>query len=547
VCVLNTLLGMSSGDVRRVLTQLRLIGVVFFTSALLAVSAVTHILTGRSVTASLGVAIASSLAIYLYGIWPYRRLRHIPGPEPEPFLGHLPQHLELGLPDFYRKVAKQYGKVAKVFMGRTPVVIVSDPELTKQVGMKLFKSFHDRPTGPKFREDFGLLVVRGEQWKRIRSAIVPTFNDAQLRSFQPAMNEAIERFLHNLERHYARAPDEPLAILPAWSAMTMEVIGSTCFGVRFPTQDDIKEKHPIIQATNDFFRLAQPSNHISLALVRTFPFLAPFVALLAANQVTQILQSLRTMDKVSLEITQKRRSDPKMAEYRDFVTLLLQAQDSDGKPLTDLEIRDQENTFLLAGYETTANSLSFLCFLLAQHPRVTDKLLKEIDELAPNGRVPAFEELAQFKYLECVVNESSRLYPVAMVVRQANEDTEIGGYFIPKGTEVHCPAQVLHYDPESYKDPEQFIPERFSEDGEEQQRRHKYAHIPFGLGPRMCIGIRFAQEELKLAIIRVLQRWRFSLHSRTRLPLEVEHGITLSPKDGIYLTLVPRAPTGPSK
>jgi len=353
--VLNTLLGMSSGDVRRVLTQLRLIGVVFFTSALLAVSAVTHILTGRSVTASLGVAIASSLAIYLYGIWPYRRLRHIPGPEPEPFLGHLPQHLELGLPDFYRKVAKQYGKVAKVFMGRTPVVIVSDPELTKQVGMKLFKSFHDRPTGPKFREDFGLLVVRGEQWKRIRSAIVPTFNDAQLRSFQPAMNEAIERFLHNLERHYARAPDEPLAILPAWSAMTMEVIGSTCFGVRFPTQDDIKEKHPIIQATNDFFRLAQPSNHISLALVRTFPFLAPFVALLAANQVTQILQSLRTMDKVSLEITQKRRSDPKMAEYRDFVTLLLQAQDSDGKPLTDLEIRDQENTFLLAGYETTEN------------------------------------------------------------------------------------------------------------------------------------------------------------------------------------------------
>jgi len=430
----------------------------------LAVSLGVHAYT-HNLAQSLLAGAACALLSYVYGVWPYRQLPHIPGPEPHVFFGHYHEIIKYGVPDFYRRVARQYGKVAKIFEGRQPVVLISDPELTRQVGMKLFKSFHNRPkqsVNLRFRENFGLLVLEGEQWKRIRSALVPTFSDAQLKSFQPAMHAAIENFLDNLHKHHTRSPSEPIEMFSWWGAMTMEAIGSTSFGVQFPTQEfDSSKAHPISEAAETFFKLARHSNNYALHIVKTFPFLAPFVAVVAFKQLYRMLRLFKVLDAASLEITQNRRKDPKMDQYHDFVTLLLQARDPNGNPLNDKEIRDQENTFLLAGFETTASSLSFVCFLLAQHPRVHEKLLLEIDTLAPNGHTPTFEELDSFKYLDCVINESSRLYPVAMIVREANEDTEIGGFAIPKGTSVYCPAFTLHYDPQSYKDPEEFIPERF--------------------------------------------------------------------------------------
>jgi cytochrome P450 len=221
----------------------------------------------------------------------------------------------------------------------------------------------------------------------------------------------------------------------------------------------------------------------------------------------------------------------------DLLSMLLQAQDEDGSQMSDAQLRDEVMTLFLAGHETTALSLSWSWYLLATHPHAEQKFHAELDEVL-GGRAPDVSDLPNLKYTEMIAKEAMRLYPPAYAVgREAIEDTEIGGYRVPRKTQLFAFQWVTHRDPRYFERPNEFEPERWA--GESIQRLPKYAYFPFGGGPRQCIGNYFAMMEVVLMMATIGQRFRFSLAEGFQM--EVLPVLSLRPKNGIRVRLFHRA------
>ena len=201
--------------------------------------------------------------------------------------------------------------------------------------------------------------------------------------------------------------------------------------------------------------------------------------------------------------------------------------------LADDEIIAQSVIFLLAGFETSTNTLAFTLFLLATNPDIQEKLRTEIKEaMASGARKPLYDVVQNIEYLDCVIKESQRVFPTAAQVnRECSEDYDLNGINIPAGTEVWIPIYSLHRDADVWTDPEKFDPERFR--GPSKDARHAFHFLPFGAGPRNCIGMRFALMEIKIALVKILMKYKFVLSPETKVPLEIHAGLTLSAKEGV--------------
>jgi cytochrome P450 len=215
--------------------------------------------------------------------------------------------------------------------------------------------------------------------------------------------------------------------------------------------------------------------------------------------------------------------------------------------MTDLQLRDEAMTLLLAGHETTALALSWTWYLLALYPEVEEELEAELQAVL-GGRSPTVADLPRLRYTEHVVTEAMRLYPPAYVqCREAIDDCTIGGYHVPRGTTLFIFQWVLHRDPRYFDNPEKFHPDRWA-DGL-AQRLPKYAYFPFGGGPRMCIGNSFAMMETVLVLATMAQRFRMRLvpgHAVTPWPsitLRLRHGIKVRLEKREVVGCVHSAPT----
>ncbi|XP_055984291.1 LOW QUALITY PROTEIN: cytochrome P450 3A19-like [Sorex fumeus] len=207
--------------------------------------------------------------------------------------------------------------------------------------------------------------------------------------------------------------------------------------------------------------------------------------------------------------------------------------------LTDLELLAQSIIFIFSGYENTRSTLSFLVYCLASYPDVQQKLQQEIDATFPSKEPPAFDTLEQMEYLDMLVSETLRLYPSAgLLERVCKEDVEINGLLIPKGTVVMMPIFVLHKDLELWTDPEEFHPERFSI--QNKDNISPYVYVPFGAGPRKCIGMRFALMSLKLAVVKTLQNFTFRPSEETQIPMILGKQLLIQPEKPIILKVEPR-------
>jgi cytochrome P450 len=221
----------------------------------------------------------------------------------------------------------------------------------------------------------------------------------------------------------------------------------------------------------------------------------------------------------------------------DLLSMLLLTQDETGRAMDDNQVRDEMVTFFAAGHETTSNALTWTWYLLSQHPEVEALLHEEVDRVL-EGRLPALHDLAQLPYTEMVLKEAMRLYPPAWTLsaRQATEDTTIGDYPVPKNTLVFVAPYAVHRRPEYFPEPERFDPQRFTPENEKKLPR--YAYIPFGAGPRVCVGNFFAMMEAQLIIATIAQRFRLQLEPGQEIALNPL--ITLSPKYGLKMRLVER-------
>ncbi|KAL0023003.1 hypothetical protein WJX79_005828 [Trebouxia sp. C0005] len=217
----------------------------------------------------------------------------------------------------------------------------------------------------------------------------------------------------------------------------------------------------------------------------------------------------------------------------------------DGRPLSDLHICAQAFTFVLAGYETTSTAISYALYEIARNPLVQQKLQEEVDMFGCD-REPSFDDLQSFPYAEAVFLEGMRLHPPVTpfiaLIRESSEDTELGGFKLPAGTKVAINVLGMHHDHKHFPDPQDFLPERFLDGPNGPPSRHPYAYLPFGVGPRKCIGHKFAMEEGVLTLVCLLQHFSFSLDAAKHGGKRLQHNslITYSPRDGIWLNIEPR-------
>ncbi|XP_061455417.1 cytochrome P450 3A9-like [Rhineura floridana] len=485
--------------------------------------------------------------LVLYGIWPYRVFKKlgIPGPRPLPFLGTLLTYRR-GFLKFDNECFQKYGRIWGIYDGRQPVLATLDPTIIKAI---LVKECYTTFTNRRNIELVGILksavsMAKDEQWRRIRTVLSPTFTSGKLKEMFPIIKHYGEVLVQNVQKNVEK--DERVVVKDVFGAYSMDVVTSTSFGVNIDSMNNpgdpfVKEIQKLTK-----FRAFDPR----FILIFMFPFLIPFFKLLNIN----------LFDKDALNFFT--RSFAKMKEARqkegqgsrvDFLQLMINSQsaksansdqESNGlshsyKGLTDTEILAQAFIFVFAGYEPTSNSLGYAAYLLATHPDVQQKLQDEIDTILPNKAPLTYDAIMQLEYLDMVLSETQRLYPLGgRIERLCKKDVEINGVTILKGMVVMIPPSVLHRDPEYWPEPDEFRPERFSK--ENKEKVDPYTYLPFGAGPRNCLGMRFGLVTMKVAMANLLQHFSFRVCKETQIPLELSNLAFLVPKKPIVLKFVPR-------
>ena len=319
--------------------------------------------------------------------------------------------------------------------------------------------------------------------------------------------------------------DQNVDMLDWFSKLTLEVILSTAFGVDAGIQ--LGEDTEILEKAKALFQTP-----ILVRQLARLPFGKSFLKLMASLSGNKPLY----FQGVAKKIIKSRRQQG-LTGRKDLLHLMMIANEEttvEGvSKLSDEEIVSQSVLFLLAGYETSSNTLSFTLYHLALNPDVQDMLRKEIIQaMESNAKKPLYEAVQSIEYLDCVIMEAQRLYPATVQVnRECRGDYDLNGIHIPSGTEIVIPLYALHHDPDAWQDPEKFDPERFR--GPAKDARHAFQFLPFGAGPRNCIGMRFALMEIKIALIRILTKYKFVQSPETQVPLIIQSGASLSARDGV--------------
>jgi len=410
-----------------------------------------------------------------------------------------------------------YGEIASIHLGRTPVYFVANPEAVQECLVSRHKDFHKSRAYFALRLVLGngLVTSEGDFHLRQRRMIQPAFNRDRLRGYGNAMIEFA------LEARESYRAGETFDINRSMMHTTLFIVAKALFG------SDVKA---------DVDRIG---NALDTLMGMDAVFLSPFGPLIAKLPIP-INRTRKEMtaaiDDVLYRMIREHRD---AGDTGDLLSLLLAARDEDdGTGMTDQQVRDEVITLFLAGHETTANALTWTWLLLAQHPEIEARFHEEIDTVL-GDRPPGPEDFPRLTYTRQILAESMRLYPpVWSFARAAVSDTELGGYAVPKGTQVIISSCAVHRDPRWYPEPEKFDPDRFTE--EAQAARPKFSYFPFGGGRRLCIGEGFAWMEGVLVLAAIAQRWKFRLPEGHEVKLDPH--ITLRPKNGLPMIAVPREP-----
>jgi cytochrome P450 len=434
-----------------------------------------------------------------------------PGPRGLPFLGMLPaiRRDPIGV---FLDSARRFGDVVYFKIASRRGYLITNPSDIRHVLQDNARNYHKSPLYQKLRTSIGngLLTSEDEFWLRQRRIAQPAFHRQRIEGLAGMMACAARDTADRWET--IAASGQPVDVGDEMMRLTRAVVLRTLLGADLgPYTDTLDEAWAVInEHIGESFWSAGLTDWFPSSKQRRFQ---------AARAVLQ--------GAVNHVISQRRR-DP--SEHADLLSMLMSARDEEtGEGMTDEQLRVEVTTFLLAGQETTSLVLTWLWYLLSQHVEVQRRLEDEIDR-ALDGRSPEYGDLANLPYARMVIDEAMRLYPPAWVFsRQALADDELGGFRLPRGWLAFVVPFVLHRLPAYWREPEKFDPERFSP--EHSAERPKFAYLPFGAGPRQCIGNQFALIEAHLVVAAVVQRYRLRLvpkHKVEPWPL-----ITLRPRYGM--------------
>ncbi len=414
---------------------------------------------------------------------------------------------------------KTYGDRVHFKVGSRHIFMTVLPEDMHQIMSTQAAKFHKGPYlkdpnwGTARALGNGLFTSDGPFWLKQHKLIKPLLQTKHVLGFTPIVVDCIHR------------------LLESWQEGEERLVDADFFDVSMEALDRAVLNGEIYASRQIVYRLLRTVRKLANS-PRVVPLWFPTPLHLAHGR------AMRAFDQLIHSVVEKRRASGQGSTDRGDLlsTLLLAAEKGRGRPLTDKEIRDEMATMILAGHESSANTLAWLFYLLARNPEVVARLQEEVDEVL-GGRLPTLADLDRLVYSEKVIKETLRLYPPSWGFdRQAMEDVTINGIHYPKGSEVFLIAIFTQRDERWFENPEEFRPERFSE--EEKHKIPKFAYLPFGAGPRVCIGQAFAMLVLKLVLAMVTQRFQLSLapgHEVTMDPWGA-----LRPKGGLPMRVITR-------
>ena len=434
-----------------------------------------------------------------------------------PFMGNLPEFTSdrLGL---LRRMARA-GDVIALRFGPFPGILFNKPEHIQSI---LVEHAYDFDKGVAIHNVFrsaigdGIFSSEGDLHRHQRKLMAPSFQPRHIASYADIMG-------HYGEQIQQTWPDGGVIdINQQMTNLTMSIIGKALFDADVFTEAD--ELGAAMSVT---------LGYVSHALSQLLP--PPYSWPLPRNRRThRAVQVLRTRIQSFID---ERRNNP--SERNDFLSILLQARDEDGNPMSDEQVMAECLTLFGAGHETTATALTWCWYLLCQHPEIYQKVQEEVDNVL-QGRTPTYADLTRLPYCLQVFKEALRIYPPAYATsRRALRDIEIDGYHVAKNQVVLLAPYTMHRREDSFPEPEKFDPERFTPEREKQLPRHAY--MPFGAGPRICIGNHFSMMEGHLLLAALAQRVSFSLVPNQPIEVDPVHHLTLRPAGALNMNVKKRS------
>jgi cytochrome P450 len=434
-----------------------------------------------------------------------------PGPKGRFLSGSLFDFINHRL-DFLTNCAREYGDIFSFRFGPRRVYLINHPDLIEQVlltdARHYVKHFGARNYKPVLGN--GLVTSEGDFWLRQRRLAQPAFLRQRLAGYAPVMVALTEKMVAGWRDGVA------VDVHFEMSRLTSAIALKTLFDL-----DAGAERDSYTDTLREVFHMLSDRLH----------HLVPVPQWVPTPKNLRLRRALRKLRGLVDGFIDQCRS--RKVPGDDLMSRLILARDEDGSHMTETQLRDEAMTLYLAGHETTAVSLAWTWYVLAQHPHVEEKLAAEWSVVL-GGRSPTVEDLPRLTYTEHVIVEAMRLYPPVYIIgREPVADRELGGFVVPRGTTVFMCQWVTHRDGRFYEAPLEFRPERWA-DGL-AKRLPKYAYFPFGGGPRVCIGNGFAMIEAVLLLATIGQQYRFTLEPEPAVTFDL--GITLLPTKGIPAVL----------
>lgn len=485
--------------------------------------------------------VAVFLALYYYFIsrFDFWKNHGVIGPKPIPLFGNAKDVLlrKIGIGSFITELYQKYEneRMFGIFIGKLPNLVLRDLDLIKDVLIKDFSIFDNRGLNVLERADpfsVNIFTINAKRWRPLRARLSPVFTSGKLKEMFPLILECAEHLEQCLEDIVKKG--EPVDFYEISERYTIDVIGSCAFGINMNALSD---------ESSEFRKMGKSIfDQNIIKFMRNFlrDFFPRFYNLLGF--VLPYAKSIVFMTKLIKE-TIKYREDNNVTRL-DFVNSLMDLKKHPEK-LKNIEITDtflaaQASIFFAAGFETSTAAMAHFLYEMALNPSMQDKLRKELKEfhVKNNGNLK-YEDIKEMKYFDKVFKETLRKYPPGMILRrECNTNYTFRGtkVTIPVGTVVIIPLYGIQIDPKFYENPDVFDPERFNDDA--VAARHPMSYMPFGDGPRNCIGARFAVYQTKLGLIKMLQDFRVDICERTMIPyVKKTNSLMFTPKDGIFLKI----------
>nr|Q964R1.1 RecName: Full=Cytochrome P450 6j1; AltName: Full=CYPVIJ1 [Blattella germanica]AAK57913.1 cytochrome P450 CYP6J1 [Blattella germanica] len=492
---------------------------------------------GSIIVTVIAVFITIPICLYLFltrhfNFWKKRGVIYV---RPLPFFGNLKdvllqkKYIGYYLKDIYEEnINKPY---VGIFAFDQPALLVNDLEIVKNILVKDSRNFIDRMV--KVDESLSplnanaIFALRGQKWKHVRTSLTPTFTTGKMKNMFYLVDKCGQQLVLFIEK-FAKA-ENPVAVKDAVERFTMDVTAMCAFGIECNSLQD-----PKAEFSNLLHRIFQLSFTSAVANLATF--FAPWVQ----NFFRLKLMDSEIEDRIRDIVWRAVHLREKTGEKRnDLLDYLMELRTSETSKLDGDDFVAQAFGFLVAGFHTSSMTLTFALYELSVHQDIQTTARTEIkDVLEHHKKKVTYYSIKDMKYLDMVVNETLRKYPaIPFLDRRCQEDYPLTqDLMLPAGTGVYIPVYALHHDSKYFPSPAKFDPERFSE--KNKQNIPHFAYMPFGEGPRNCIGMRFGSMQVKAALIHILSNFEVSPCKETRIPLIIDpKPFNLMALGGVYLNI----------